>query len=288
MANIIKNDISQKRRKGFTLVELLTVVAILAVLAAILIPVASNAIISAKQSSSLARLRGIGQGFSLFLAENENMFPGQGLTDSTETSMNPSAGRWMSRIAPYMGLAPVTYERFRDRTFPVVIRSYSLTEFYTPFKDPKTHIGTEFGGDSTQLGVGLYGANGYIVTIATNISEAPYSPLFGISYDSIARPGQTILAGERYADVLQSSKYPTGGGSIVVTTGPYPQQKDGLASNAQIAKTGKVAQNGAGEVPVLMADFSVQTIKLEDFRGKWTNLNRAGKTAGITFYPFSQ
>jgi len=63
------------RRGGFTLIELLVVIAVIGVLAAILVPSALHAIVSAKKSESLLDMRQIGGGFHLYLADNKYIFP---------------------------------------------------------------------------------------------------------------------------------------------------------------------------------------------------------------------
>ena len=54
---------SDRTRKGFTLNELLTVIAIIGVLAAVLFPGVQGVMRSAKKNSALNKLRSIGQGY---------------------------------------------------------------------------------------------------------------------------------------------------------------------------------------------------------------------------------
>jgi prepilin-type N-terminal cleavage/methylation domain-containing protein/prepilin-type processing-associated H-X9-DG protein len=62
-------------QRAFTLVELLVVVAVIAVLLAILVPTLEYATSEAKKSSCLANLRQIGSGISLYAAENDGCIP---------------------------------------------------------------------------------------------------------------------------------------------------------------------------------------------------------------------
>jgi prepilin-type N-terminal cleavage/methylation domain-containing protein len=65
-----------RRFIGFTLVELLVVVAIIALLIGILVPVLGGARTSAKQTISTTHMRGIHQGMVLIANDNRGFFPG--------------------------------------------------------------------------------------------------------------------------------------------------------------------------------------------------------------------
>jgi len=65
----------RRGRGAFTLVELMVVVAIIAVLIGLLLPTISGARRQAKRTACLANLRSIGQGWSIYLAENKQSLP---------------------------------------------------------------------------------------------------------------------------------------------------------------------------------------------------------------------
>lgn len=66
----------KKVRKGaFTLIELLVVMAIIAILAAILLPVLANAKKTANRADCLSNMREIGVAFKMFVSDNGDRFP---------------------------------------------------------------------------------------------------------------------------------------------------------------------------------------------------------------------
>lgn len=65
----------RRRHRAFTILELLTVIAILGLLMAILVPSLSSARRSAKTNVCLSHLKGIGNSFVVYLNENEDFFP---------------------------------------------------------------------------------------------------------------------------------------------------------------------------------------------------------------------
>ena len=64
-----------ERIKGFTLIELITVTAIIAVLASLIMPAAGRARGRARKTSCISNLRQIGIGLELYLAQNSHRYP---------------------------------------------------------------------------------------------------------------------------------------------------------------------------------------------------------------------
>lgn len=78
---------------AFTIVELLAVLAIVAILAAVLIPVIGNVRKEADLTETVSRLRMIGQATSLYVQDHGGKLP---------ESDQPSGGRWPFAVAPYI------------------------------------------------------------------------------------------------------------------------------------------------------------------------------------------
>jgi prepilin-type N-terminal cleavage/methylation domain-containing protein/prepilin-type processing-associated H-X9-DG protein len=89
------------RAAGFTLVELLVVIGIIALLIGILLPTLNKARESAKQIQCSANLRSIGQGFAIYVAENDQMLPAAYLYNTGPGSPDVGGGTAAERTFGY-------------------------------------------------------------------------------------------------------------------------------------------------------------------------------------------
>ncbi len=85
------------RARGFTLVELLVVVAIVAILAAILFPVFARARGAARQTQCSAHIRQLGTAFFLFAQDNDGRYPPIVAPDPAAKALR----WWMDLVQPY-------------------------------------------------------------------------------------------------------------------------------------------------------------------------------------------
>lgn len=99
-----RSSISQGSRSAFTLIELLTVIAIIGILAAILIPTVGAVRAKAASTKSASNLRQLGSALQMFFADSKQRMP------STRVS---SGGPWDKQIAPYLG-----FQMQADGSFP--------------------------------------------------------------------------------------------------------------------------------------------------------------------------
>mgnify|MGYP001242751476 FL=1 len=88
--------ISRQKTQGLTLLELLTVLAIIAVLCSILVPALQGVRKSAQQASCASNMRQIGSALLLYAASNNNKLP--------ETSHTAAFGQsWIYTLSEYLG-----------------------------------------------------------------------------------------------------------------------------------------------------------------------------------------
>ena len=130
-----------RARRAFTLIELLTVIAIIGILAAILIPTVGRVRESARTANCSSNLRQITMALKLYAEANKGRFPsGTDNTSGTDVA-------WNKAIAPYLPL------RGTSETSPV------HAVFICPSANYGGKTGTELGATYTTTGA-LIGLNG--------------------------------------------------------------------------------------------------------------------------------
>lgn len=130
-------------RTAFTLVELLTVIAIIGVLAAILIPVVGNMRHRAKLADSTARLRSLGAAANLYTVEHQGSWPKSTHAYSREEP------QWWLALSPYLWSQPIT--RASDPNLPNYLE--------TILRDPLDPVEQADGGHDNRFS---YGINVYL------------------------------------------------------------------------------------------------------------------------------
>lgn len=101
-----------KRESGFTLVEILIVVVILGILAAIVIPQFSQASTEARESSLVTNLQSVRSQIELYKIQHNDTLPANAaaLTTALTTVTNYSGGAWAAddgtQYGPYMKKIP--------------------------------------------------------------------------------------------------------------------------------------------------------------------------------------
>lgn len=105
---------SKQQMRGWTLIELLTVVAITAILAAVTIPVVARALSWGQSARCMGNMRTIGVAITSYSADNDGCFPRGGWADgggSWSPPVTPAATLgWLVDIWPYVGKSREVFE----------------------------------------------------------------------------------------------------------------------------------------------------------------------------------
>ncbi|MDR1281237.1 MAG: prepilin-type N-terminal cleavage/methylation domain-containing protein [Opitutaceae bacterium] len=160
------------RIAGFTLVELLTVIAIIGILAAIIIPVAGKVRDSARNAQCLGNLRQTGVAARLYIEDNKGMSP-------------PTSSVYSDKLWPYAYSIPL-----RSRTSPQDELPNNLTG--TIFECPKA-------GSDTVTPRRSYGMNGKLGQPLVKIGEEDGKPINAIRMANVTIPSQAPFFGDSKA-----------------------------------------------------------------------------------------
>ncbi|EIP99662.1 prepilin-type N-terminal cleavage/methylation domain-containing protein [Opitutaceae bacterium TAV1] len=170
----------QSARRGFTLVELLAVIAIIGVLAAIVLPVTGRVREAAQSTRCVSNLRQIGSAFIMFAADNRDRFPVS--WNGADTHDN----NWYFQLMPYVGRVSATSW---DEVIAVCLPGAPLG---CPVNNPNDPGYPHCPWISYKM---TYSHSRYLSGGAT-IGDAAAAPQAGLPVSLIANPPTSLLVAE--------------------------------------------------------------------------------------------
>ena len=190
----LKNLIVRNSPRAFTLIEVLVVMAIIAILAAILVPALNSALERAKATKDMSNLRQFGLATQLCMNDNG------GILLST-------TGSWMSQL----------YNADQPPAAPKYISSWGV--FVSPFDHPASPRISSPNNTNSAVSYGINGTSGVIGMSADKISKPSVFIVFApaqasgstVNFSGIGNTtNQTSLAASSNVTVLATATVPNG------------------------------------------------------------------------------
>jgi len=187
---------NSRTAKGFTLLELLLVMAVNAILAALLLPTLSGAKARVRRTACLSNLRQINLAIRIYSDDSNDAMPSPGIPPGRH-GLKPLYTGYRELIKGYVGLtgAPSPQDRLfacpADMFYPDFVVSNTTAPHYVqaslhdhPFYNFSSY--TFNGGDNI---IRKFGTN-------TNEISVQVPGLTGLNYSSVKHPARTVLIGE--------------------------------------------------------------------------------------------
>lgn len=183
-------------RGGFTLVELLAVIIIIAILASLAVGAVQNGRLAAERAKCASNLRGIGGGIAQYAAENDGYLPPGAISGVSE-----GGGNFVRVLEPYT--APMI------ATPPTVLSTMASDMFYCP---ANVRLGSPPVGGFNTPNPRYKGWGGYMINYTINASVFPIGTgLNRVRAAAVQRPAKTVALMDMRTRTPSQTSPPTSG-----------------------------------------------------------------------------
>lgn len=230
----VPSRLSLRRHRGFTLVELLVVISIIALLIGVLLPALGAARNAARTARTLAHLQQISLALNNYAADHRQHLP------STEHS----GATWMDRIATYIDdrdgfRSPLDENKDWDTDPPTRHTSFAINSYFSPDHPP--YFGVKLDA------VFVPARTIMTAEITDAFEEDHFTPMFW-GFDSSLSGSQNLAAGAYDLDAVPVSEEIDG--EVDDSDGLAPNPQDGLV---EFADDGEENWNPTDRVPANLA-----------------------------------
>ena len=179
-----------RRGLAFTLVELLLVMAIIAILAGLLLPALSHAKVAARRTNCSNNLRQLSLGVQQYAADNASTLPAAPNVTGWDIETNHWALFYKRLVKHYVGLQGASSPQ--DKVFACPADNFYYAVPGMGYQTASLHDQT----DSDYSSYGFNGANGSPYEPPAYLNEVAFPGVFGRKQPSIANPVKTVLLAE--------------------------------------------------------------------------------------------
>ena len=259
-------------RRAFTLIELLIIIVIISLLAAILFPAFGRAREMGRRSSCASNLKQIGLGFAQYCQDNSDFYPGCYMGN-----FGSSNSRWMDSIYPYVKSAQlftcpsdtdVTHVYTGNRG--VLNLAAATPTGFGSYASNQAYWGNQFSGNSS---------NGYEWSGPMSGAQNQFN-----STAAVYSPATTLLVAEGTGSFQCAWQWSTGGQGqptgVDITTDPATIHQPSPITNME----GAIVSRHLGTTNVLFCDGHVKALSLTNLLEKSGNPPTNVGTAGLRYF----